>query len=231
MLQPHKVHACVAVSDISAWLSSANMSVCAWVNVSGVRLGDSRVARWPLTRMDGWMWTSLSRSFHSDWADSSVWDAVVISLVSCALQPLPLMDHSEPPSCLWLRLCVRTSRGHLRKCSSRCVYVCARASAVHKCAFVNTIGHPTSSTIVFFIETSGVFQKQVQKNKCRNVLSCCSCTLQMVPLCRRVPSSPCHLLFSPTNCLLSSFYLSPSFKRALIQCTHKPSSTHCFTLF
>lgn len=54
------------------------MSLCGWVNVSGIRLADSRVARWLLTRMDGWMWTSLSRSFHSDWADSSVWDAVVI---------------------------------------------------------------------------------------------------------------------------------------------------------
>ncbi len=112
--------------------------------------------------------------------------------------------------CLWL------SHGHLRKCYSRCVYRDMRASAVNKCAFVNMSGRPASSTIVFFIETSGVFQKQVQKNKCRNVVSRCSCPLQMVPLCGRVPSSPCHLLFSPTNCLLSSFYLSPSFKRALI---------------
>ncbi len=89
----------VSVSDIRTCLSRVNMSACVWVNVSSVRLGNSRVARWLLTRMDGWMWTSLSRSFHSDWADSSVWDAVVILLVWCALQPLPLMDHSEPPSC------------------------------------------------------------------------------------------------------------------------------------
>ncbi len=90
------------------------------------------------------------------------------------------------------------------------------------CAFVNASGHPASSAIVFFIETSGVFQKQVLKNKCRNVVSCCSCPLQMVSLGRRVPSSPCHLLFSPTNHLLSSFYLSPSFRRALTL-THLPS--------
>lgn len=117
--------------------------------------GDSRVACWLLTRMDGWMWTSLSRSFHSDWADSSVWVAFVILLVWCALQPLPLMDHSEPPSCLWVCLCAPC--GHLQKCYPRCVCGCMRASAAHKCAFVNMSGHAASSTIVFFIETSGVF--------------------------------------------------------------------------
>lgn len=68
---------------------------------------------------------------------------------------------------------------------------CKRDSAAHKCAFVNTSGRPASSAILFFMETSAVFQKQVQKkNKCRNVASCCSCPVQMVPLCRRVPSSP-----------------------------------------
>lgn len=41
-----------------------------------------------------------------------------------------------------------------------------------------------------------------------------------------VPSSPCHLLFSPTNCLFCCFYLSPSFKRALTA-----PFTLCFTLF
>lgn len=39
------------------------------------------------------------------------------------------------------------------------------------------------------------------------MVSRCSCPLQMVPLGRRVPSSPRHLLLSPTNCLLSSFFI------------------------
>lgn len=42
-----------------------------------------------------------------------------------------------------------------------------------------------------------------------------------------VPSSPCHLLFSPTNCLFCCFYLSPSFKRAL---THTQLPSHFVSL-
>lgn len=103
-----------------------------------------------------------------------------------------------------------------------CVRGCTRSSAAHKCAFVNVSGRASSPTIVFFIETSGVFQKQVHKNKCRNVASRCSCPIQMVPHGRRVPSSPCHLLIPPTNCLLDSFYLSPSF-------THTQTCTHTHT--
>lgn len=40
---------------------------------------------------------------------------------------------------------------------------------VLECTFVNRSGHPASSTTVFFAEISVVFQKQVLKNKCRNV--------------------------------------------------------------
>lgn len=108
---------------------------------------------------------------------------------------------------------------------------CRRASTVHKCAFVNTSGRPAPSAIVFFIETSGVFQKQVQKNKCRNVASRCSGPLQMLPLGRRLPSSLCHLLFSPTSRLLGAFYLSQSFKQAPKHThTHLESVSLCFKL-
>lgn len=131
-----------------------------------------------------------------------------------------VMDHSEPPpSCL--RLCLCAAWSSPKMLPSLCVRGCTRSSAAHKCAFVNVSGRASSPTIVFFIETSGVFQKQVHKNKRRNVASRCSCPIQMVPRGRRVPSSPCHLLIPPTNCLLDSFYLSPSFTH-----THKLAHSH-----
>lgn len=207
---PCKMHAHVTdlapPHHVSASLSCKNMivCVCGWkCQAPGWRRGDSR-GGW-LTRMDGWMWTSLSRSFHSGWADSSVWDAFVISLVWRAPRPLPLMDHSEPPhppayECICVR---RTVIAEIAPPAGRVgVREPARSINVHLSTRVD-IQFP--STIVFFIETSGVFQKQVHENKCRNMGSRCSCPLQMVPLGRRVPSSPRHLLLSPTNCLLSSF--------------------------
>lgn len=84
-----------------------------------------------------------------------------------------------------------------------------RDCAVHECTFVNRSGHPVSS--VFFIEISVVFQKQVLKNKCSNVVPRCWCAQQMVPISRRIHSSPLYLLFSPTGGLFSAFYRSLSF--------------------
>lgn len=99
---PCKMHAHVTEwappHHVSESLTCKNMIVCVCVrvNVSGTRLEAGGQPGW-LADEDGWMWTSLSRSFHSGWADSSVWDAFVISLVWRAPRPLPLMDHSEPP--------------------------------------------------------------------------------------------------------------------------------------
>lgn len=84
-----------------------------------------------------------------------------------------------------------------------------RDRVVHECAFVNRSRHPVSS--VFFIEISVVFQKQVLKNKCSNVVPRCWYAQQMVPLSRRIHSSPLYLLFSPTGGLFSAFYHSLSF--------------------
>lgn len=97
------------------------------------------------------------------------------------------MDHSNtPPPRLWLHLYVPC--GHL-------MIAHARESVVLECTFVNSSGHPASSTTVFFTEISVVFQKQVLKNKCRNVVPRCSCALQMVPLSMRIGSSPFYLRF------------------------------------
>lgn len=100
------------------------------------------------------------------------------------------MDHSNtPPPCLPLHQYVPC--GHL-------MIAHAWESLVLECAFVNSSGHQASSTTVFFVKISGFFfcfQKQVLKNKCRNVVPRCSCTLQMVPLSMRKGSSPFYLGF------------------------------------
>lgn len=218
---------CVDVTEcMNVWLSpiclsSVNTSECVCVHVGWLcqASGFGGTAGWravPLTRMDGWMWTSLSRSFHSDWADSSVWDAVVISLVWCALQPFPLMDHSEsPPPPPSPRFLENAQKGLTRGCRGTQMCICQREWTS---GFIcNCILHWDKWC---FSKTSA--EKQVQK---------CGLTLLVAHYkwflsAGGVPSSPCHLLFSPTNCLFCCFYLSPSFKRALTA-----PFTLCFTLF
>lgn len=207
---PCKMHAHVTEwappHHVSESLTCKNLivCVCGWTcQAPGWRRGDSRGGL--LTRMDGWMWTSLSRSFHSGWADSSAWDAFVISLVWRA------PDHSHwwiirspphPPA--YECICVR--RTVIAGIAPPAGHVGARKTArsinVHLSTRVDIRFY---NCVLHWNETSGVFQKQVHENKYGNMVSRCSCPLQMVSLGRRVPSSPRHLLLSPTNCLLSSF--------------------------
>lgn len=126
------------------------------------------------------------------------------------------MDHSNtPPPCLQLHLNVPC--GHL-------MIAHAWESVVLECTFVNRSGHPASSTTVFFAEISVVFQKQVLKNKCRNVVPRCLCTLQMVPLSMRIGSSPFYLRFFCHWRTLQRLFSIMSVGQ-----TNKPHSRLCFS--
>lgn len=163
-------------------------------------------------RMDGCEKTALSCPFHSAWVIHLFVSHMSIRLSDAQSNSFHWwIIQKHHPSCLPLRLCVPC--GHL---------LIAQACVVHQCAFVNRSGHPASS--VFFIEISVVFQKQVLKNKCRNVVPRCWCTLQMVPLSRQIHSSPLYLVFfshwRTLQCLLSIISVGQ---------TNNPTSTHCFS--
>lgn len=101
-----------------------------------------------------------------------------------------LYEHSA----FTLRLHLDTMHGHLlKRCSAWEPPWCIER------AFNNPLsGHPAVSAVACLTETSDLFQEtsagrqkqKKEKNKCGNVVSCCSRPLQMVPLCRQVPSSP-----------------------------------------
>lgn len=87
------------------------MTVC-------VRLGDSLVANRPLDK-DGWILANNSFTLLSQRLSySSVCVTAVISPVSCALQQLLLMDHSEHHPQFYVRQHLRMPCGHLQKCFS-----------------------------------------------------------------------------------------------------------------
>lgn len=212
-----KVRACVTgwVSLIPECAALVWIWVCAYVCVweCGWKCQASGwgTAGWPAPRWRGWM-DECEHLFHAPFTATG--------LIHLSAMPLSfrLSDVHTNHSHWWIILIPSTAMSVVIS-ENVPLAVCTGAWEppprinVHLSTWVDVQPrlqlYSSLRQVVFFKNKCG-------KNKCRNVLSCCSCPLQMVLLCRRVPSSPCHLLFSPTNCLLSCFYLLPSFKRALI---------------
>lgn len=213
---------CDCLRSVSLVWILASVCVCACgLIVSSVGFwGDSRVARRAADE-DGWMNVNISFTLLSQRLGWFICLRRCCHLACLMCTPTLPTDGSfrvPPPSLISV----------FGKCSKRAHASLPRHANVH-------LWHEWTSGFICncilhwdkwcFSKTST--EKQVQK---------CGLTLLVAHYkwflsAGGVPSSPCHLLFSPTNCLFCCFYLSPSFKRAL---THTQLPSHfvslCFNL-
>lgn len=165
---PCKMHAHVTEwappHHVSESLTCKNMIVCV---CAGERVrhqvgggGTAGVACWR-----GWMNVNISFTLLSQRLGWFICLRCLCHFACLTRTPTTPTDGSfgaPPPARLWMHLCA--AHGHRWNRSSRWARGSAQACAEHKCAFINTSGHPPFlSTIVFFIE---IKQVVFFKNKC-----------------------------------------------------------------
>jgi len=132
-------------------------------------------AWWPIGCWRGWM-DECEHLFHTPFTATGLTHLSEMPLSFCLSDVHFYGFHwwivtspSSPPlhPSVW--------RGHILKCFSCGVRGHIRASAANKCASVNMSGRPAFSAFVLYIVENGDLKKQVQKSKCRDMVSCSSC--------------------------------------------------------